>query len=77
MANVSRSRPFDGFKIAITDPGYFVGRESLVQSLNASPFEVHILLGGNRLGKTSTLRAIEWTLLDAESTVQSRAFPFT
>ena len=75
MANMTRPRPFDGFKIAITDPTYFVGRTNLVETLHRSPFEVHILLGGNRLGKTSTLRAIEWTLLDPESSVQSRAFP--
>lgn len=75
MAETTRPRPFDGFKIAITDPTYFVGRTNLVETLHRSPFEVHILLGGNRLGKTSTLRAIEWTLLDSQSSVQNRAFP--
>src|SRR6185503_6460182 len=38
-------------------------------------FEVNILLGGHRLGKTSALRAIEWSLLDSESSAQIRAFP--
>lgn len=74
MADINK-RTFDGFRIAITDPNYFVGRSDLVAKLNHSPFEVHILLGGNRLGKTSTLRAIEWTLLSSESPTASRAFP--
>lgn len=75
MADVINKRPFDNFKIAITDPDYFVGRAELLAKFRRSPFEVHILLGGGRLGKTSTLRAIEWNLLDAGSSSDSRAFP--
>jgi len=75
MADLSGKRPFDSFKIAITDPEYFVGRTELVEKFYQSPFEVNILLGGHRLGKTSALRAIEWSLLDSESSAQIRAFP--
>src|ERR1700738_455353 len=75
MADMTNKRPFDGFKIAITDPNYFVGRADLLDKFRQAPLEVHMLLGGGRLGKTSTLRAIEWSLLDSDAEVQSRAFP--
>lgn len=40
-----------------------------------SPFQVRILLGGRRLGKTSALRAVEWNLLNPRSNYPRRAFP--
>lgn len=40
-----------------------------------SPFQVRILLGGRRLGKTSALRAVEWNLLNPTSNYSRRAFP--
>lgn len=40
-----------------------------------SPFQVRILLGGRRLGKTSALRAVEWNLLNPQSKYPRRAFP--
>lgn len=40
-----------------------------------SPFQVRILLGGRRLGKTSALRAVEWNLLNPTSSYPRRAFP--
>lgn len=75
MANKFVDRPFDDFKTAITDPPYFFGRKDLLQSMWQSPFRVRILLGGRRLGKTSTMRAIEWGLLGAYSPKDRRPFP--
>ena len=77
MADNLRERPFDNFKVAITDPVYFVGRDNLLEILRKSPFQVRVLLGGRRLGKTSTLRAIEWSMLDPNpySNRPYRAFP--
>ena len=75
MTDSLEERPFDGFKTAITDPVHFFGRRDLIQNIQRSPFRVRILLGGRRIGKTSTLRAIEWSLLDANSSQPRRAFP--
>lgn len=80
----SLNRPFDNFRVAITDPFYFWGRHPLLQAVKDTPFQVRILLGGRRIGKTSFLRAIEWTLLESDpsqvpaamgSTAQSAAKP--
>jgi len=64
VANPLEQRPFDNFRVAITDPFYFLGRSELLEKVQRSPFQVHILLGGRRIGKTSILRAIEWSLLN-------------
>ena len=68
-------RPFDNFRVAITDPLYFIGRNKLLESVKESPFQIRFLLGGRRLGKTSALRALEWRLLDIKSIQPCRAFP--
>lgn len=73
MANIMRERPFDNFRTTITDPPYFFGRNNFISEVCQSPFQVRVLLGGRRIGKTSTLRAIEWNLLDPHS--KRRAFP--
>ncbi len=57
-------RPFDNYRTPITEPSYFFGRSELIHTMLKFPFQVRILLGGRRLGKTSALRAIEWNLLD-------------
>ena len=77
MANSLRERPFDNFRVAITDPAFFLGCSNILRLLRRTPFQVHVLLGGRRLGKTSTLRAIEWSLLDTNPTSGEplRAFP--
>lgn len=63
------------FKTAITEPSHFFGRGALLKNVRADPFRVRILLGGRRVGKTSTLRALEWTMLDYDVNQQARAFP--
>lgn len=75
MENTIKERPFDNFKTAIDDPDYFFGHGTLINSVQQSPFLVRVLLGGRRIGKTSTLRAIEWNLLDLNSGKPCRAFP--
>jgi len=64
VANPLEQRPFDNFRVAITDPCDFFGRNDLLERVQRSPFQVHILLGGRRIGKTSILRAVEWSLLN-------------
>jgi hypothetical protein len=68
-------RPFDNFRVAITDPSHFFGRSKLLNTMLKSPFQVRILLGGRRLGKTSALRAVEWNLLNPNTGTSRRAFP--
>lgn len=63
------------FKTAITEPSHFFGRGTLLENVREDPFRVRVLLGGRRVGKTSTLRALEWTMLDCDSHQQVRAFP--
>jgi|SRR5579859_5706466 len=75
MANQLKIRPFENFKAAITDPDYFYGRTDLLRSVSNSPLEIRILVGGRRLGKTSILHAIEWTLLNPTSGNLNRVFP--
>ena len=43
--------------------------------MRQTPFEVRFLLGGRRVGKTSTLRAVEWSLLAPLSGGPYRTFP--
>ncbi|KYC43550.1 hypothetical protein WA1_10850 [Scytonema hofmannii PCC 7110] len=68
-------RPFDNYRVAITDPSHFFGRNDLLDTMLKSPFQVRILLGGRRLGKTSALRAVEWNLLNPNTSTSRRAFP--
>lgn len=75
MPDFVGERPFDNFRVAITDPSHFFGRSKLVETMLRSPFQVRILLGGRRLGKTSALRAVEWNLLNPNTTYPRRAFP--
>ncbi|MEH2320741.1 ATP-binding protein [Nostoc sp.] len=75
MQNFVRERPFDNFRVAITDPSHFFGRSELINTMLKSPFQVRILLGGRRLGKTSALRAVEWNLLNPNTNYPRRAFP--
>ena len=75
MAGTVGKRPFDDFRVAITDSRYFVGRDDFLRTLRQAPFEVRFLLGGRRTGKTSTLRAVEWSLLAPLTGGPYRAFP--
>jgi Sugar-specific transcriptional regulator TrmB len=51
------------FRLPIDESRYFFGRSNLLSEIERSPFRVRILLGGRRLGKTSTLNAVKRTLL--------------
>ncbi|MBD2356583.1 ATP-binding protein [Tolypothrix sp. FACHB-123] len=75
MPDFGGERPFDNYRVAITDPSHFWGRSDLINTMRKSPFQVRILLGGRRLGKTSALRAVEWNLLNPSSNYPRRAFP--
>ena len=75
MQDFVAERPFDNYRVAITDPSHFFGRSQLINTMLKSPFQVRILLGGRRLGKTSALRAVEWNLLNPSSNYPRRAFP--
>lgn len=66
---------FGNFRLAIDEPNYFFGRGELLSEVKKSPFEVRVLLGGRRLGKTSLLNAISWTMLGAEGKEFNRALP--
>ena len=68
-------RPSDNYKTAITDPVEFFGRKAWLQTVMRDPLRIHLLLGGRRLGKTSALRAVEWSFLDQDSPVHDRPFP--
>ncbi|GAB1543891.1 hypothetical protein NUACC21_65670 [Scytonema sp. NUACC21] len=75
MPDFVGERPFDNFRVAITDPSHFFGRSELIHTMLKSPFQVRILLAGRRLGKTSALRAVEWNLLNPSTNYPRRAFP--
>lgn len=75
MSDFIGERPFDNYRVAITDPSHFFGRSELINTMLKSPFQVRILLGGRRLGKTSALRAVEWNLLNPKINYPRRAFP--
>jgi Sugar-specific transcriptional regulator TrmB len=62
------------FRLPIDESRYFFGRSRLLSEIERSPFRVRILLGGRRLGKTSTLNAIKRTLLGV-SKDDRQAFP--
>jgi hypothetical protein len=75
MANSIGERPFDNYRIAITDPAEFFGRQTWLKTVQRTPLRVRILLGGRRFGKTSALRAVEWRLLDNDFAHTERPFP--
>ncbi|MEH2103461.1 MAG: ATP-binding protein [Nostoc sp.] len=75
MQDFVAERPFDNYRVAITDPSHFIGRSKLINTMLKSPFQVRILLGGRRLGKTSALRAVEWNLLNPKTNYPRPAFP--
>lgn len=62
------------FRLPIDDDRYFFGRSNLLSEIENSPFRVRIILGGRRLGKTSTLNAIQRQLLGL-SQDKRQAFP--
>lgn len=75
MENTSAQPPSDTFKLPITVPNLFVGRENLIRALQRYPFRLRMLLGSHRMGKTSTLRAFEWSFLNPSMGEVRRAFP--
>ncbi|MBW4581985.1 MAG: ATP-binding protein [Tildeniella nuda ZEHNDER 1965/U140] len=75
MADAPKILSSDDFRVAITDPARFFGRSNLIAVVLRSPFQVRILLGGRRIGKTSTLRALEWNLFESASREPRQAFP--
>jgi hypothetical protein len=68
-------RPFSNYKSAITDPDYFDGRQDLVRDILESPLDLRILMGGRRLGKTSALHALEWSMLNPGAGTFGACFP--
>ncbi len=68
-------RPFDNYRTAIDDPEAFFGRADLLKYFRERPGWVHVLLGGQRIGKTSTLRAIEWSMLALPPEGTNSPFP--
>lgn len=72
MANSNQA---SRFRLAITDPQDFFGRQELLTKIRRSPTEVRIILGGRRLGKTSLLNQIRWTLLDVRDDDPNRVLP--
>jgi len=72
---MTMSRPFDNYRTAIDDPEFFFGRTALLKYFRQNPGWVHVLLGGQRIGKTSTLRAIEWSMLELPPDGLSFPFP--
>lgn len=73
MDEIIRTRPYDNFRLEITEPEHFFGRKILLENVRLSPFEVRILLGGSRIGKSSTLLALASSLLDPHN--QRQALP--
>jgi hypothetical protein len=69
------NRPFDNYRTAIDDPAFFFGRSGLLKYFREKPGWVHVLLGGQRIGKTSTLRAIEWSMLELPPDGPHSPFP--
>jgi len=66
---------FPDFKLAIDDPDFFVGRDILLEEVKQNPCKARIILGGRRMGKTSLLNAIQWSLLYSNSNQSNCAFP--
>ena len=64
------NRPFNNYRTPISDPDFFVGRQKLLKDIGKQPFNVWILLGNRRIGKSSTLQALKWRFLQDQ-----QAFP--
>ncbi len=62
------------FRLPIDESNYFFGRSNLLSEIERYPFRVRIILGGRRLGKTSTLNAVKRNLLGV-SKDERQAFP--
>jgi hypothetical protein len=62
------------FRLPIDESNYFFGRSPLLSEIERAPFRVRIILGGRRLGKTSTLNAVKQNLLGV-SKDERQAFP--
>jgi hypothetical protein len=62
------------FRLPIDEYNYFFGRSHLLSEIERYPFRVRIILGGRRLGKTSTLNAVKRNLLGV-SKDERQAFP--
>lgn len=62
------------FRLPIDEYNYFFGRSNLLSEIERAPFRVRIILGGRRLGKTSTLNAVKRNLWGA-SKDERQAFP--
>ncbi len=67
--------PFGNFRLGISDPRFFFGREDIISDVIKFPFEVRVLMGGRRLGKTSVLNTIRWRLLTVDNQRGIRALP--
>ncbi len=70
---MTNNRVFDNFRTSITNPKYYFGREELLFDIRIKPFQVLCLLGGRRIGKTSSLRRAEQNYLETQD--KSAAFP--
>jgi hypothetical protein len=75
METKMNKRPFDNFRLPISEPNHFFGRRQIIEAICESPSQVHILLGGHRIGKTSLLNAIRWHLLNVNESQSNRLFP--
>ncbi|HSF74969.1 MAG TPA: helix-turn-helix domain-containing protein [Microcoleus sp.] len=62
------------FRLPIDEDRYFFGRSHLLSEIERDTFRVRIILGGRRLGKTSTLNAVKRHLLGI-SKDERQAFP--
>jgi hypothetical protein len=62
------------FRLPIDEYNYFFGRSHLLSEIERYPFRVRIILGGRRLGKTSTLNAVKRNLLGVRKD-ERQAFP--
>ncbi len=68
-------RPADGYRLTLRDRRLFIGRQELLQEITGAPLQVRILLGGRRFGKSSLLRAVEWSLVPGHGPTLGQAFP--
>src|SRR4051812_11183521 len=68
-------RPSDNYTLSIVTKDNFFGHADLLEEIRKDPLRVRILLGGRRLGKSSTLNAVRWTLLTSYPGGGLLAFP--
>ncbi|MEG4288595.1 hypothetical protein Q5692_07210 [Microcoleus sp. C2C3] len=62
------------FRLPIDESNYFFGCSHLLSEIERTPFRVRIILGGRRLGKTSTLNAVKRNFLGVRKD-ERQAFP--